>query len=486
MNLPKIFQGGMGVAISDWRLAQAVSRAGQLGIVSGTGVACALIGRLMHGDAGGDVRRALAAFPLSEPAARIVLEYYTPGGIEPGAPYARPAAYTMQPSHALDQLTAIANFVEVFLAKAGHSGPVGINLLEKVQMPNLASLYGAMLAGVDVVVMGAGIPVQVAGILDRLARHEPVSYRLDVIGAEAGDDHRIHFDPERVFPGMARRVGQLARPRFLPIISSVVLAQALLKRSDGEIDGFVIEAPIAGGHNAPPRGPLQLNERGEPIYGAKDAVDLEKIKPLGRPFWLAGGYGHPEKLQDALAAGAAGVQVGTAFALCEESGMDAALRKRLLRRVLDGAVQVFTSPRVSPTGFPFKVAGLEHTLSDEDEYAARRRVCDLGFLRRLFTRADGLVGYRCPAERVDDYVRKGGDADETVGRGCLCNNLVATAGFPQRRKDGYIEPALITLGDDLEPIRRLMRAGQGSYRAADVIAYLLEKCPIDRSLPAGV
>jgi NAD(P)H-dependent flavin oxidoreductase YrpB (nitropropane dioxygenase family) len=51
---------------------------------------------------------------------------------------------------------------------------VGINLLEKVQMPTLASLYGAMLAGVDVVLMGAGIPTQIAGILDKLSNHEPV------------------------------------------------------------------------------------------------------------------------------------------------------------------------------------------------------------------------------------------------------------------------------------------------------------------------
>ena len=477
MNLPKIIQGGMGVAISDWRLAKAVSTVGQLGIVSGTGVAGILIGRLMDGDAGGHVRRALAAFPLEEPAQRILEAYYVPGGKAPEAPYKRPAAYTIQPPQSLDQLTAIANFVEIFLAKEGHAGPVGINLLEKVQMPNLASLYGAMLAGVDVVVMGAGIPTQVAGILDRLAKHQAVSYRLDVAGAVAGDDYRIHFDPALVFPGVADCAGPLKRPRFLPIVSSVVLAQALLKRSDGAVDGFVVEAPTAGGHNAPPRGALQLSAGGEPIYGKKDVVDLEKMTRLGRPFWLGGGYGHPEQVQAALAQGAAGVQVGTAFALCDESGMEESLRKRLLRKVLAGMVQVFTSPVVSPTGFPFKVAGLEGTLSDPDIFAARPRVCDLGFLRRLFKRADGSLGYRCPAEPAGDYARKGGDAAETIGRGCLCNNLVATAGFAQRRRSGYVEDALVTLGDDLEPIRRILSGGRERYSAADVIAYLLGMQP---------
>ena len=254
MNLPKIIQGGMGVAISDWRLARTVSQRGQLGVVTATGVNRVLASRLMDGDLAGHVRRALASFPLPEPVQNILDHYYVPGGKALDAPYKTPAAYSIQPPKFLDQLTAIANFVEIFLAKEGHAGVVGINLLEKVQMPNLASLYGAMLGGVDVVLMGAGIPTQIPGILDKLVNHEPVSYRVDVVGAGAEDDFRIHFNPEDIFPGIAKRVGPLNRPRFLPIISSVVLAKALLKRSEGQVDGFVIEGPTAGGHNAPPRG----------------------------------------------------------------------------------------------------------------------------------------------------------------------------------------------------------------------------------------
>jgi nitronate monooxygenase len=36
VQFPKIIQGGMGVGVSNWRLAQAVSKLGQLGVVSGT------------------------------------------------------------------------------------------------------------------------------------------------------------------------------------------------------------------------------------------------------------------------------------------------------------------------------------------------------------------------------------------------------------------------------------------------------------------
>ena len=74
----------------------------------------------------------------------------------------------------------------------------------------------------------------------------------------------------------------------------------MLKKANGSVEGFVIEGPTAGGHNAPPRGKLQLDESGDVIYGERDRVDLEKIRQLGKPFWLAGGYGSPEKLREAL------------------------------------------------------------------------------------------------------------------------------------------------------------------------------------------
>lgn len=473
-RVPSIIQGGMGVAISTWPLARAVARLGQLGVVSGTGLAGVMACRLMDGDLGGHTRRALAGFPLAEFTWPILQRYHVPGGKAPGAPYhPLPPPYTLRPPRSLDRLTAIANFVEVFLAKGGHTGPIGINLLEKVQMPTPASLYGAMLAGVDYVLMGAGIPTQIPGLLDRLSEHQPVSYRLDVQGALPSDETRIHFDPEDLFPGMSERMGPLRRPKFLPIISSVVLAQALLKRSDGAVDGFVVEGPTAGGHNAPPRGPLKLNARGEPVYGTKDLVDPEKMRQLGLPFWLAGGYGHPAQLQNALAAGAAGVQVGTAFAMCDESGLDPMLKRRLLRHVLDGTGQIFTSPNVSPTGFPFKVVQLEGTLSEKAVHEARPRVCDLGFLRTPFRKADGSLGYRCPSEPVQSYVQKGGLLADTEGRCCFCNSLLAGAGHQQQRPGGSPEPAIVTAGDDLGTVRQFIPAGQTSYSAADVVNHLL-------------
>jgi nitronate monooxygenase len=474
MQLPIIIQGGMGVAISNWHLARAVSLTGQLGVVSGTGLSRVLISRLMDGDPSGDMRRALAAFPAQAVAQKIIDRYYVPGGKAANVPYKSTPVYSLNPPKSLDALTVAANFVEVFLAKEGHSGIVGINLLEKLQMPTMASLYGALLAQVDYVLMGAGIPIQIAGLLDKLSRHEACTYRLDVVGAAADDDFHIAFDPQSLFPGLAEQLGRLKRPHFLPIISSFVLAQALLKRSEGAINGFVIEGPVAGGHNAPPRGPLKLNERGEPIYTEKDTVDLEKMQTLGLPFWLAGGYASPQELRSALAAGAAGVQVGTAFALCNESGMESGLKQRLLEQVLAEEAEVFTSPTASPTGFPFKIAQLEGTLSDHALYEKRGRICDMGFLRTLYKQPDGSLGYRCPAEPVDDYVRKGGALEDTVNRTCLCNNLAATAGFPQYREAYGPELPVVTAGDDLVNCGRFVRAGTRNYSAETVVHDILK------------
>jgi nitronate monooxygenase len=467
---PTIIQGGMGAGVSNWRLANAVARQGQLGVVSGTAIDVILARRLQGGDPGGHMRRALAHFPAPELAQRVLDRYFAPEGIGAQVPYRAKPIPTVAPRRPLLELTIVANFVEVYLAKEGHDGPVGINLLEKIQLPNLASLYGAMLAGVDYVLMGAGIPIEIPGALDRLANHEPARMKLHVAGATAGDAFASEFNPRRF---ISAPLPPLRRPAFLAIIASATLALTLAKRATGYVDGFIIEGPTAGGHNAPPRGALQLNERGEPVYGPRDEVDLAKVAALGRPFWLAGSYGTPERLQEALALGAAGVQVGTAFAFCRESGLADDVKRDVLWRVARGETMVHTDPLASPTGFPFKIVQLPGSASSEAEYAARPRICDLGYLRELYKREDGTIGYRCPAEPIDDYLDKGGDLAETTGRKCLCNGLIANIGLGQRRAWGYLEPPLVTAGDDLINLVRLLPPGVDTYGAADVLHYLL-------------
>ncbi len=468
---PSIIQGGMGVAVSSWRLARAVSRLGQLGVVSGTALDAVLARRLQLGDPDGALRRAISAFPDQELAGRVLGRYFREGGKTDEAAFVSSPMYTADTKRRTHELAVLGGFVEVFLAKEGHDGVVGINFLHKVQLPTPATLYGAMLAGVDYVLVGAGIPRDIPGLIDTLVAHEPISMPVVVIEGEPATPVELRFDPREVVPGERP---PLRRPKFLAIIASATLAISLTRRATG-VDGFVIEGPTAGGHNAPPRGPLVL-EDGQPVYGPRDVVDLEKIREIGLPFWLAGGYATPQKLRDALADGAAGIQVGTVFAFCEESGIDPTLKARVIEMARGGDIAVTTDPLASPTGFPFKVVQVDGTLSEAEVYEGRERKCDLGYLREAVVRPDGRVEYRCPAEPIDDYLRKGGTVEETVGRKCICNGLMVTVGLGQVR-GGTPEPPIMTAGDDLAELKRLLPDDRDSYTAADVIAILLGSEP---------
>ncbi len=466
----------MGVAVSNWRLARAVSSLGQLGVVSATGIDTVMVRRLQDGDAGGVVRRAMAAFPLPEVAKSALERYFLPDGRAPGKPYRRALMYNAgEDNREQNGLGMLASFVEVFLAKEGHNGKVGVNLLTKIQLPNLPSLYGSMLAGVDYVLMGAGIPREIPEALDRLSRHEPAAVRLEVTESPERPEFRrdgelLVFDPSDFG---ADGHADLMRPAFLPIVSSHSLASMLQKKATGSIEGFVVEGPTAGGHNAPPRVKNVFDSEGQPVYGDRDIADLEKIRDLGLPFWLAGGFGSPEGLVEAQAHGAAGIQVGTLFAYCRESGIAQGIKRSVLELIKSGKAHVKTDARASPTGFPFKVVEVPGTLSQEEEYGARRRVCDLGYLREAYRTEDGGIGHRCPSEPVADYVRKGGDIADTVGRKCLCNALMADIGLAQARKRETEELPLVTSGDDLQAILPLI-AEDMSYGAADVLEYLLK------------
>jgi len=247
----------------------------------------------------------------------------------------------------------------------------------------------------------------------------------------------------------------------------------LLRKAGGSVEGFVIEGPLAGGHNAPPRGQMKLTEDGQPIYGPRDVVNFEAIRKVGLPFWIGGAYGSPEGLRQAVAEGAAGIQAGTAFALCEEPGMIPEMRRALVRKALAGQAKAFTDPVASPTGFPFKVAQLEGTLSEKEVFEARQKRCDLGYLREFYLKEDGAIGSRCPAEPVAAYLAKGGKIEDTVGRKCICNGLFANIGLGQVLPDGSREPGIVTLGDDFVNVGRLCKNGELDYTAEDVVRFLL-------------
>lgn len=216
----------MGVGVSDWRLARAVAQEGALGVVSGTALDTVLVRRLHQGDPGGDVRRALAAFPDAQLAQAILTRYFkehnTPASHDfPTTPMAAILPEGRLQQH-LEELLVVGGFMEVFLAKEGHSGQIGMNLLEKIQVSNPATIYGAMLAGLDYLMMGAGIPVEIPGLLDQYAAGADGSLSLTIEGDPKGVVTALNFSPHRI---IANPPSSLKRPAFFAIVSSNVLAQ---------------------------------------------------------------------------------------------------------------------------------------------------------------------------------------------------------------------------------------------------------------------
>jgi nitronate monooxygenase len=442
-------------------------------VVSGTALDVVLSRRLQLGDHDGHLRRALDRFPFPDIARRVLQRHYIPGGKAQDAPFKALPMPSLQPTREQVELIVVANFAEVYLAREDHTGAVGINYLEKIQLPTLPSLFGAMLAGVDYVLMGAGIPVAIPGVLDELSSGRPVTLPIRISSNQNRDSLTASFDPKWFTGG---EQVQLDRPRFLAIVASSTLATMLSRKASGSVDGFVVEGPTAGGHNAPPRGKLTLTKSGEPLYGERDRIDFHAFRDLGVPFWLAGSYGTPDQLAVALREGAAGVQVGTAFAFCSESGLPEDIKRKVLQLARQGNCQVFTDPFASPTGFPFKVLGLEGSLSDVVQYDERERRCDLGFLRQGYEQENGEIGWRCPGEPVAAYIRKGGQEADTGCRKCLCNALLANVGLGQVRHDGERERVLLTCGDDVRNIHHFLPTpGATGYTATDVIDRLMAK-----------
>ena len=456
-NYPKIRLGGMGINISDWHLAKTVSMLGQRGTLSGTALDRVVSRILQNGDIDGHIRRALATFPFPEHAEKVLSEFFVKGGIKKGASYKKVPFFTTKPSSLLISLTICANYAFVWLAKEDHENPVSINYLDKVSLPHLFAITGAMLAGVDEISMGAGIPLQIPKVINDIYSGNTASYTVPVVGKNI-TNYEMSFNPKSFF---GEKLIIEKKPNFIPIISSNLLAQIYInKLPPGSVYGFVIEEPTAGGHNAPPRNKSE--------YGPKDAVNYSEIEKLGLPFWIGGSYASPEKLKWALSVGAKGIQAGTIFALCNESNMNPSITKKIRELGFNERLNVKTDMRVSPTGYPFKVAQISGTLSEDYLFENRNRICDQGCLRSLYEKRNGGIGYRCSAEPEYLYTYKNGEAEDTVGRACLCNGLLSACNLGDSE-----EFAIITLGDDLGFLKNLMKNKDDSYSAKDAVKYLI-------------
>lgn len=459
-RLPKLVQGGMGVGISNYRLVNAVALAAErqrkpvLGTVSGVGLSVSFVNRMRRGDQG--LLTAVQSFPVPEIAQEMVKRYWkNERNVLPPKPEVVING-SKEGKDLFTKVTVIANYAEVWQAKQGHNQPIAINYLEKVQPGRLYELLGAMLGGVDGVAMGAGVAYQTPRILDDYAAGKPSAYKIEVTGA-GREGFKVEFNPAKIFGENI----ELSRPNFFGIVSTMLAVKGLLRMVESEVNGFIIEGPSAGGHNASPRkdGKVVVDPNSDiPVYGAKDMLDLNEMRELNIPFWLAGGMASPEALQQAIVDGAAGVQVGSIFALSNESGMREDIKREVRRRGFNNSLTVTPSIKTSPTGFPFNVVHLAGSLSNPDVYNERERECLYGFLRESYKTPEGKIASRCPA-----------DVGGVEGARCICSGLGATVNM---------DPGIyyiVTLGQNNDYLAKgkLMKRPNDSYTASDVIEYML-------------
>ncbi len=435
-GMPRLIQAGMGVQVSCARLANATARLGALGVVSGVGLRHIVVEQVRAGD---EIAISLAqTFPIKRYVEDLLS--YARGGsrfhLEPPMDLPDPVRGALA-----RRLSVIGAYVEVLRAKSGHRGRVGVNVMWKCALTVLPTIYGAMLGGVDALLCGAGVPMELPDIVTNLRAGNAVEY-------EALTGTGTHVLLEAPGDEGAALLARHPAPHMIPILSNFAFPKRILDIWNRDMEGarpfaFVLENHRAGGHNAPPRNRVS--------FGDPDEIDayFDKVLAMGVPVYVAGALDEGGSRNDYLrwlARGAYGVQIGSRFALCRESGMRDDLKQQVVDRNHTKETTVLTDNVLSPTGYPFKVVPLEGTLADPTVYEARKRICNRAYLvtSTWDTRPDGTrrERYICPAMPEKQYRTLGGDVADLTGRVCLCNALLSTAGLYTD-----VEPPIITLGE---------------------------------------
>ncbi len=337
IDLP-IVQGGMGAGISLSRLASAVARTGGLGLISSV-----CLDRIL------------------------------------GARFGRKFS------------TAEAVRSEVEAAKV-EGGYTGINIMVALQRDYEVSVRSAIEAGVNAIVSGAGLPLNL---------------------------------PEIKAPGDTA---------LIPIVSSARALKLICRRWERaryRPDAVVLEGPLAGGH---------LGFRMDQVELAENTLErlLPPVKELAQahgdfPVIVAGGVYTHDDVRRFLALGADGVQLGTRFLATEESSASDEYKQAVLRARPEDIV-LADNPG-SPCGLPFRV--LRESPMYQSALARRRAPkCTLGYV--LGKDQNGRFSV-CAAKHDNERFF------------CICGGLWSATGC----SDGSEEP-LYTVGVTASRVDRIL------------------------------
>lgn len=376
-------------------------------------------------------------------------------------------------------LAIIGAWVEVTLAFdiAGEDADIGVNLMWELSQAFLPYLYGALLANAKYIMVGAGIPRNLAGIVTDLCHHCATDRELTVSlvdnakGLGYLSSYKIQFDPSKYVEG---NPPMIELPTVAPIISSNILIRVvseLLQEYDPKKVAVYAELPDnSGGHHMNPRGAGHGEEvvavYGERDYGGFERL-LEELISQKIPLWIGGDFCNPKGLAEARALGAEVVLGGTVFALSSDSGMRNDYRLTALKLIEDDKFKVEIRKDVSPAGLAFSVANVSGTECDMPH------ACTIGLLLRFYQLPDegGALGTRCSAEPMVSFESKGGHLQFGRPTFCLCRRLMSTAGFPAIQ-GGKEDLGIVTLSGGLrniEFIRDLISKYGYDYTAGNVI-----------------
>lgn len=284
-----------------------------------------------------------------------------------------------------------AAYAEVSLAKTG-GGYAGINIMVALVRDYEDSVRGAIDAGADFIISGAGLPLSLPAI-----------------------------QPSK-------------ETALIPIVSSARALEIICKkweRLGSRPDAVVLEGPLAGGHLG-----FKMNEI------AMESNRLENLFPPVKdvavrhgdfPVIVAGGIYTREDIRRLIGMGAQGVQMGTRFLATTESSASAEYKQA----VLDAGEEdiVVADDPGSPCGLPFRVIR-QSRMYDSCLRMVRKPKCDKGYV--LLKDTEGKFA-RCPAKESNEHDF------------CICNGLLSSAGYNPDK-----EEPLYTVGTNASRVDRIL------------------------------
>lgn len=337
IQLP-IIQGGMGVGVSLYPLAEAVAKEGGVGIVSS-----ACLDRLVSKRTGKRLN------------------------------------------------TYEATYEEVSLSKAS-GGVAGINIMVALVRDYIDSVRGALDAGADVIISGAGLPLSLPAI------QPPKDTAL------------------------------------LPIVSSARALDLICRKWEKigyRPDAVVLEGPLAGGHLGFKMDQIDLesNRLEELLPPVKEMA----MKYGDFPVIVAGGIYTHEDIVRFMQMGADGVQMGTRFLATEESSASPAYKTAVVGASEEDII-VAHDPG-SPCGLPFRIIK-QSPMYLSAQQKLRTPKCDKGYV--LLKDAEGKFSV-CPAKRSNEH------------HFCICNGLLSSADYNSDK-----EEPLYTVGTNANRVDKIV------------------------------